>query len=166
MKMADLRAMLEGLGYAHVATYIQSGNAVFEADEGEAHVEAIEAAFEAHYDFVPRVLVVPAEAYRAVIAQNPYASEAEAEPKFVHGFFLRHTPTEEAVARLRAFDAGVDRFEMGAGVVYLHTPKGLARSKLAERLERTLKVPATARNWRSVLKVAALLPPAEAGDPA
>ena len=35
MPMADLRAMLEGLGFVNVQTYIQSGNAVF-AGEGAA----------------------------------------------------------------------------------------------------------------------------------
>jgi uncharacterized protein (DUF1697 family) len=31
--MADLRALLEGLGYAGVRTHLQSGNALFTADE-------------------------------------------------------------------------------------------------------------------------------------
>ena len=45
VKMADFRQMLEGLGYAGVKTYIQSGNAVFSCEGGENKIsnEIIEA---------------------------------------------------------------------------------------------------------------------------
>jgi len=36
--MARLKALLEGLGYTGVATYLNSGNALLEADEDEARV--------------------------------------------------------------------------------------------------------------------------------
>ena len=42
LPMADLRAVLSGLGYTDVATYIQSGNAVLTAEEPDP--EAVGAA--------------------------------------------------------------------------------------------------------------------------
>ncbi|TIT58732.1 MAG: DUF1697 domain-containing protein, partial [Mesorhizobium sp.] len=36
-------------------------------------------------------------------------------------------------------------------VLYLHAPEGLGKSVFANLIPRTLKVPGTARNWRSVL---------------
>jgi uncharacterized protein (DUF1697 family) len=41
-------------------------------------------------------------------------------------------------------------------VLYLHTPDGLGRSKLAAAAERLLGVEATARNWRTVQALIAL----------
>ena len=46
---------------------------------------------------------------------------------------------------------------MKGDVLYLHAPDGLGKSKFAEILPRTLKVPGTMRNWRSVLALAALI---------
>jgi uncharacterized protein (DUF1697 family) len=38
-------------------------------------------------------------------------------------------------------------------VFYLHAPEGIGRSKLVHRIERSLGVPATGRNWRTVCKL-------------
>jgi uncharacterized protein (DUF1697 family) len=35
----------------------------------------------------------------------------------------------------------------------LHAPDGIGRSKLAAKIEKTLGVPTTARNWNSVTKL-------------
>ncbi len=42
------------------------------------------------------------------------------------------------------------------GEVYLHTPGYLSGSKIAERLERLMQVPVTARNWCSVEAILSL----------
>ena len=39
---------------------------------------------------------------------------------------------------------------------YLYKPEGFGRPKLAARVEKLLGVPATARNWNTVLKLAQL----------
>ncbi len=39
---------------------------------------------------------------------------------------------------------------MTSDALYLHAPDGIGRSKLAERVEKALGVPVTARNWRTV----------------
>ena len=36
VKMAELRAFFEALGFTAVQSYVQSGNVVFRADEGDA----------------------------------------------------------------------------------------------------------------------------------
>ena len=36
------------------------------------------------------------------------------------------------------------------GVIYLHTPDGLGKSKFAAAMERACGVPITARNWRTM----------------
>lgn len=47
-----------------------------------------------------------------------------------------------------------EQFRMGQGVLYLFTPNGYGRSRLAERLDRVLKADLlTARNLSSCLKL-------------
>jgi len=54
---------------------------------------------------------------------------------------------------MNAVKADGEEYLLATKVLYLHTPDGLGKSKLAERLERLLGVQATARNWRSVMKI-------------
>ena len=81
LPMADLRALLEGLGLTDVRTYLQSGNAVFDARDDEpasALATAIETRVER--DLGPRVgvLVLPGESLADVAAANPFTGGSEA----------------------------------------------------------------------------------------
>jgi uncharacterized protein (DUF1697 family) len=60
-------------------------------------------------------------------------------------------PNTEAEARIAAKARTSEEYEIRGKVFYLFTPDGLGKSKFAEGLERTLKVPVTFRNWRTVL---------------
>jgi uncharacterized protein (DUF1697 family) len=80
LPMADLRALLEGLGLTNVRTYLQSGNAVFDAGDDEpaqALATAIEIRIER--DLGPRVgvLVLPGEAMADVAAANPFLAVSD-----------------------------------------------------------------------------------------
>jgi len=48
-------------------------------------------------------------------------------------------------------------FRLIQQVFYLHAPDGIGRSKLAEKVEKNLGVPATARNWNTVSKLLAMV---------
>ena len=70
--------------------------------------------------------------------------------KTLHLYFLREIPQDPDLAKLDEIKKESERFHLDGQVFYLYTPDGFGRSKLAERVERTLGVAATARNWRSV----------------
>jgi uncharacterized protein (DUF1697 family) len=80
LPMADLRALLEGLGLANVRTYLQSGNAVFDGRDDEP-AQAIATAIEVRIerDLGPRVgvLVLPGESMADVAAANPFLGGAD-----------------------------------------------------------------------------------------
>ncbi len=98
LPMADLRALLEGLGLTNVRTYLQSGNAVFDARDDEparALATAIEIRIER--DLGPRVgvLVLPGEGMADVAAANPFlavpdegGAAAAAGESILHATFL------------------------------------------------------------------------------
>ena len=83
LPMADLRALLEGLGLTSVRTYLQSGNAVFEAGDNEEPAAALATAIEVRIerDLGPRVgvLVLPGETMADIAAANPFLAGAAAE---------------------------------------------------------------------------------------
>ncbi len=152
--MADLRALLAKMGLRNIKTYIQSGNVVFQSEETDVDVLALEIgeAIEANHGFTPRVLLLDAVAVRAAITANPFP-EAETEPKTLHLYFLAEQPQKPDVEMLEQLRSETEQFQLDDKVFYLHAPDGIGRSKLAERAERALGVPATARNWRTVSKV-------------
>lgn len=55
------------------------------------------------------------------------------------------------MAALQEKATGTERFVVKGRVLYLHTPDGMGRSLFAPKIEPTLKVPMTARNWRTAL---------------
>jgi uncharacterized protein (DUF1697 family) len=46
-----------------------------------------------------------------------------------------------------------EQFRLIDKIFYLYAPEGIGRSKLAMKVEKTLGVTATARNWRTVNKI-------------
>jgi uncharacterized protein (DUF1697 family) len=152
VKMAELRAFFEELGFADVASYVQSGNIVFRAKKGDAATltKQIEAAFEKKWGVHSRIMVRDLAWFERLVRDNPYPQVA-ADPTKLHAYVLEREPTAEEIARLAEKCTGPESFEVKGDVLYLHAPDGLGKSVFANLIPRTLKVPGTARNWRSVL---------------
>lgn len=151
VKMAELAAFFGQLGCSDVKTYVQSGNVVFRAEDADAGTltSKIEAAFEKKWGFHSRIMVRDVDWFRRLVAANPYPEAADA-PKTLHAYALEREPTSEEIARLAEKCTGAERFEVRRDVLYLHAPDGLGKSVFANLIPRVLKVPGTARNWRSV----------------
>ncbi|AZO12646.1 MULTISPECIES: DUF1697 domain-containing protein [unclassified Mesorhizobium] len=151
VKMAELRTFFEELGFRGVATYVQSGNAVFCANGDAAALrKQLEAAFEKKWGFHSRIMVRDCAWFEQMVKDNPYP-EVAGEPTKLHACVLEREPTAEETKRLAEKCTGPERFEIKGDVLYLHAPDGLGKSVFANLIGRTLKVPVTARNWRSVL---------------
>lgn len=156
LPMTDLKALLEKLGARDVQTYIQSGNVVFSGVVDAAAFEDIVAGEIAQtHGFRPRVLVIAQEDYREIFLGYPFREAFEA-PKTGHVWFLSGaaSPNTEAMTELAADN---ERFEIAERAFYLHAPDGIGRSKLADRAERLLGVPATARNLNTCRALFTLL---------
>lgn len=164
VKMAELRAFFEELGFRDVATYVQSGNVVFRSAKGDAATltKQLEAAFEKKWGFHSRIMVRDLGWFERLVAQNPYP-EVAGEPTKLHAFALERAPTADEIARLAEKCTGPERFEIRGDVLYLHAPEGLGKSVFANLIGRTLKVPGTARNWRTVLALLEMMRQAGGG---
>jgi len=153
LPMKAFTAALEALGCENVKTYIQSGNAVF---DGAASAADIGSAVKKAAGFTPHVFVTNVTAFKKAAAANPFKGEAAANGKSVHLFLLDDAPKAAAVETLGELKRAKEDFAVGGKALYLFTPEGLAGSKIAERIDRTLGVTTTARNWNTVEALIAL----------
>jgi uncharacterized protein (DUF1697 family) len=156
LPMKDLVALLEGLGCTQVKTYIQSGNAVFSTDREQKDelAQAISAAIQESHGFQPKVLLLSADELKDAFANSPFETT---DGKALHFYFLTTQPQTPDLAGLEALKTGNEAFKLGASVFYLYVPDGIGRSKLAEKVERLLGVPATARNLNTVNKLITMI---------
>lgn len=152
--MADLRALAGDLGWRDVRTVIASGNLLFRADGTTAELaRQLEDGLEAGLRKAIPVLVLPGADVLAVVAGCPFAVEPG---NTVHGFFLWSEPKVDHRA-LRALKAGDETLVVEGRMAWLHAPSGLARSDLAQRMDRVLTgTEMTARNLNTIRKLADL----------
>jgi len=152
LPMKALQTALTAGGFAGVATYIQSGNVVFQA-EGTAAALAAQTGdiIATQFGFRPGIKLLRRTELAAAAKANPFPEAAAEEGgKQLHLFFLDGPPDAGHAAALDAIRTPTERWALAGGVFYLHTPEGFGRSKLAAQAEKKLKISATARNWRSI----------------
>lgn len=157
--MSDLRALAADLGLHSPRTLLQSGNLVFQ-DQG--HTAAVlerqlEKALEERLAVRVDVLVRTAAEWQALIARNPFAADAASDPARVQVMCLKQVQDGSQVEALRSAITGRELVEVRERELYAVYPDGIGRSRLTTALiERTLATRGTARNWNTVLKLAAL----------
>lgn len=153
--MADLRALVEGLGYADVTTHLNSGNVVF-TGEGGSNAEiagSIERAISDALGLDVPVLVRSGEEMARIVAANPFP-DAAADHTTLHVTFLSAEPDPERVEALAEIDRGDDDYRVVGAEVYLRYPNKLSgASFMPTGLGRALGVVATSRNWRTVTRL-------------
>jgi uncharacterized protein (DUF1697 family) len=151
LPMRDLKLALEKDGCVDVQTYIQSGNVIFGSaiSDSKRLARRLAVCVSRSYGFEPRVLVLTHSELEKAAAGNPYP-QAEENPKSLHLFFLVDRPKKPDLKSLDSLKTQTEAFVLKDRILYLNTPDGFGRSKLAARAERLLGVEATARNWRTV----------------
>jgi uncharacterized protein (DUF1697 family) len=156
--MADLRALVEELGGEEVRTYLQSGNVVFRSRSTPSKLEeALAQSIRRTFGLDVTVLVLTAERLAKIVADNPFVVRGAA-PAALHVTFLASRPDPTRVRRLSDGSFAPDEFRAAGDAVYLHCPNGYGRTKLSNAvLEKQLAVPATTRNWKTVMMLAELV---------
>ncbi|MEE1845460.1 DUF1697 domain-containing protein [Streptomyces sp. JV190] len=163
--MAELRALLTELGHGDVRTHLQSGNAVFSSasDDENALAAELERAIEQRFGFPVPCLVRDGAYLAAVAAACPFPA-AELEGKQLHITYYDRPVDAGRFARIDPAAYLPEAFGLGDRALYLYTPDGLGRSKLAEALSRssvTKDTVATSRNWNTVARLVELTVPTE-----
>jgi uncharacterized protein (DUF1697 family) len=157
LPMKELVVILKNLGSQGVKTHIQSGNAVFQhrAERAAELSDRIRAAINRSHGFEPHVLLLDVAELEQAMASNPFP-QAESDPNTLHLYFLADLPENPDLETLDSLKRDTEQYSLNDKVFYLYAPDGIGRSKLAARVEKSLGVAATARNWRSVSKIVAM----------
>jgi uncharacterized protein (DUF1697 family) len=156
--MADLRALVEGLGYRDARTLLNSGNVVFgvpSTARGDA-AKRIEEALAAKLGVSAKVLVVSAEELAAAVAAHPFEAVATDPSKYLVTF-VSDPASMAKLAPLAARDWSPDAMHLGERVVYTWSANGVLQSEVITAMSKALRDGATSRNWATVLKLHAML---------
>lgn len=157
LPMKDLAALFTDAGCGDVKTYIQSGNVIFRATPSTIKriQTSIPAVIAERHGFKTSIVLRTADQLAEVIRNNPFLAAGAAE-KELHVLFLSDRPSEQAVHALHPIPASPDQFIVRGQEVYLRLPNGMGRTKLPN-FDAKLGVTVTARNWRTVLTLSALM---------
>jgi uncharacterized protein (DUF1697 family) len=164
ISMDVLREICISLKYRNPRTYIQSGNVVFttsEADHKRISSRMV-STIEKRCGFQTTAILRTAEDLRDILARNPFSSRTGIDPAKLVVFFLPESPNTETLTRITAINAGPEEIRPSGREIFIYFPNGQGQSKLPPVLDRALKMPATARNWNTVLKLLAMATELEA----
>jgi uncharacterized protein (DUF1697 family) len=167
IKMEALRALYESLKLWDAQTYVQSGNVIFRTEERDISrlTKRIEEGIERKFRFRPNVILRTTAEMREVIARNPFAKRRGIEPGKLLVTFLGSDPGAEAREKALQIKCDPEELWIERREMYIYFPNGVGRSKLSlVRLEKTLKIPGTARNWNSVTKMLEMAEKLEASE--
>ncbi|MEP3209141.1 MAG: DUF1697 domain-containing protein [Maribacter sp.] len=159
IKMIDLKAMFLNIGFKDVVTYIQSGNVVFKSDAQEIQVleERIIKGIADTFGFDVPVLVKTKTEIAKILQESPYNKTEDLEANRIYYVLLKEQPKQDAIAGLVQQDYPNELFSIRKNCVYLNCIYGAGKAKLTNNIvERKLKVAATTRNHRTMLKLLAL----------
>jgi uncharacterized protein (DUF1697 family) len=164
VKMDDLRTWFEALDFDNVATFIASGNVIFET--GKAKPATLTGRIERQlrdnlgYE-VPTFLRSDAELAR-IAGREPFADLAAADGDSSYVAFLYRRPSAAAAKKVVALSNETDHVVVHDRELYWRIRGRMADSTLgAPVFEKALgSVPATVRNLNTVRRLAEKYPPA------
>lgn len=159
IKMADLKIAVEKCGYQNVATYIQSGNVIFETNEGNSQriSKNLELALSKAFHIPLRVVVQSHKEFEQVISSVPDEWKKPNDIRCYIAFVREPVTVKEVIQEIKPKET-VDRMSAGPGVVYLTTEmSGLTRSGFTKLVGTKIYKDITIRNYTTTKKLFELM---------
>lgn len=159
--MADLRAMAEAEGFADVETLVATGNLVFGAGNRRVpEIEtALETAFVQTFGKAVDIIVREADAWRGMVAANPFPAESQEDGSRVMVRIMRDAVADGTEARLAAHLEEGERVAVVGGDIWAAFPGRPSASRLLSALSSKKLGIGTARNWNTVHRLGEMLEP-------
>jgi uncharacterized protein (DUF1697 family) len=156
IKMEELRSVFSSIGFENVRTYINSGNVAFDtASTSDANLtKAISDAIEHGFGKKIAVMVRSAAEIDDIISNNPFDGQFEKD-KDLHVFFLANELSNEQERMVAEAVNENERIEVRGRTLYCLLKISIVDSFVGKGfIDKKLKIAATARNWRTVKKLA------------
>jgi uncharacterized protein (DUF1697 family) len=162
IKMSDLARRLTALGLADVSTFIASGNVIFHAT-GKPHeiAQRIETDLLKWLGYPVATMVRTWDELEALIASNPFKGVARTPDAKLYVAFLWEPPKNKVKLPRVAPGEGLRLFRVTGREAFLISER-LPNGRFGVPnlpLEKDLGVPATTRNWNTILRLSNLKSP-------
>lgn len=167
IKMVELRASFESMGFTGVETYIQSGNVVFSSKfAGKAKLtKTIERALSDAFAYASQVVLVSAEELALVIAQAPAGFGKQPDRYRYDVVFVKEPLTPREALEQVSTKPGVDEASAGDHALYFRRLIAkAAQSHLSKLVQRPAYKSLTIRNWNTTTRLLAMVS-ASAAEP-
>ena len=154
--MAQLRSLLANSGFKNVQTYIQSGNVIFQTlEENKSELEnIIQNSIFSHFGFDVSVLVRTPLNIQNILDVCPFS-----EDKKINSYFtlLHSNPDISLMDETSVISYPDEEFHITNSCVYFFSSNGYGNAKCNNNFfERKLKVTATTRNYKTMVKLLSL----------
>lgn len=164
IKMTDLAACFEMMGFRKVRTYIQSGNVVFDSDEADQArlMGMIETALSNTFHYDSRVVVRSHEQVKEIVARAPEDFGSDPSTYRYDVFFLKEPlSAPEAITRITPRE-GVDQVWAGKHVLYAaRLISRASQSYLTRIVGLSIYQDMTIRNWNTTTRLLQMMDEAE-----
>jgi len=154
--MAELRALLSKSRLENVQTYIQSGNVIFQSNESVKHVleDSIHNAIKDHFGFEVPVLVRNRAEIKTIFNNCPFPEEKKVNSYFT---MLSEIPNKDLVDEASQKIYPNEAYIILKDCIYFFCATGYGNAKFnLNFFERKLKVNATSRNYKTMVKLLSL----------
>ena len=164
IKMTDLKACFENMGFAEVVTFIQSGNILFKAAEKDTTrlTTKIERVLSERFSYKSRIVTVTHKELKKVVQGAPKGFGKDADKYRYDVIFLKEPLSSREAMKNVSIKEGVDSAYAGKSVLYFSR---LISKASQSYITKTIKLPVyqnmTIRNWNTTTKILALM---EAGN--
>jgi uncharacterized protein (DUF1697 family) len=164
IKMSELKACFESLGYQNVRTYIQSGNVLFSSD-GSNQIELrdrLEEALSKTFNYTSRLVVRSQDELVDIVAGAPKGFGSDPEAYRYDVIFLKEPLAAEEAMKSVTTKEGVDQAYSGKGVLYFSRLISRAsQSRLARLVSLPVYQSLTIRNWNTTTKLLRMMEEAD-----
>lgn len=155
--MADLRALMEALGYTGVRTLLNSGNVVFNSSRTPtSDATRIEKGIEAELGVSSRVTVLTGAEVSGIVSKNPL-DDVATNPSRLMIAVLTDPADRTKLTPLTREDWSPESLALGKRVAWCWCPDGVIDSALFKAISRALSDRVTTRNWATIQKIHALI---------
>lgn len=154
--MAELRELLTNSGFKNVQTYIQSGNVIFQSSEKSTQKLELKIhnAIKKRFGFEVPILVVNREYLKQVFDDCPFPEEKKVNSYFT---LLYTIPDENLISEVSKITYPNEEFIITNNCIYFYCSTGYGKAKYNNNFfERKLKTTATARNYKTMVKLLSL----------
>jgi uncharacterized protein (DUF1697 family) len=160
IKMADLKASFEGMGFTEVLTFIQSGNVLYRSTEKDKKklTKKIEQLLSERFNYTSRIVAVTHKELKKVIAEAPKGFGKDLDKYRYDVIFLKEPLTAREAMKSVRVKEGIDNAYTGKNVLYFSRLVSKAsQSHLTKIITLPMYQNMTIRNWNTTTKLLALM---------